>query len=112
MEKPIPLDYEKHRPLSGLAVTALSVGICSGPAAMAIAYLALRDTGYGAPLFGGVLAVLCAVIASAFCAFVHSRLSAPNSPRGKTLAVVGIIAAITWASVLIGFMFYLNGQLE
>jgi hypothetical protein len=109
MTKPNPLDYanplhDRSRPFSWLAIFALVLGLCLGPIWWVVAYLPMIFTGFAALEVGKCVALVCGVISSVFCGYAFFRLGNPASPRGRMLAMFGLIAAIIWTIVIVGYL--------
>ncbi len=100
-------------PFSGSAIAALTVGLCSGPVTLLIARFGLMpDFGYGAFMMGQFLAVILGLIAFINCAIIHVRLGEPQNGRGRSLALVGMLASIGWAVTIIVLMQYISDHIN
>ncbi|MGA2440993.1 MAG: hypothetical protein ABSH08_08545 [Tepidisphaeraceae bacterium] len=113
MNGPIPLDYAKGhygpvRPFSIAAIIAFIVGLISGPAGIALALLGQSNNFAESTkeTIGEIALIVCQGAALAFAAFVYIRLRRPDRPRGRGLAMGGIIAAFLWAILIVAAINY------
>jgi hypothetical protein len=104
-----PIDYEpagaRRRPISGEAVTALVAGSLSGPASWLVLMFVVRSVnGIEYELVAGVLAIAgwlsCPFLAFVYSAVVYDELGKDYSPRGRGLALAGLLAATAWEILL------------
>jgi hypothetical protein len=59
----------------------------------------------------GVAAIaICQIMAFTFALLAYIRLRRPDAPRGRGLAIGGIIAATVWPIVIAAWVFYCLSQ--
>ncbi len=109
MTSPNPLDYanplyDKPRPISGAAVFALIAGLCTGSIWLVLAYLPMMACGFAALDVGEIIVAICGVVLAAYCGFTFFQLGNPQSPRGRILAMTGLVAVAAWTLIIIGFL--------
>jgi hypothetical protein len=112
MSQLTPLEYggyEKPRKLSKRAILALMAGICVGPVATIASVFVVMilpdpiQLKYGGHFIAGVSGAfyLCVLL---LCMRVSRRLKAADGPRGRGLAVGGIVATAIWMALTTLFL--------
>ena len=100
------------RPYRGVAIAALTIGLCSGPMALLSFHWYIPILVYAAPAFGAVAVLVCGTIDVAFCVLAFYLFDRSDSTSAQRLAIAGIFAAIAWTLIMLGYMYYLNAHLE
>jgi hypothetical protein len=100
--------YSNPRPLSHLAIGAFAIGLCSGPLGIGSALIIF---GHGPDTtelqIGSAIVAGCLFLSLTFSIFIFIRLNSPDGPRGRKLALAGIIATMSWIVAIVVFALYL-----
>jgi hypothetical protein len=105
----IQLDYANgHRSWSVLAIIAVVLGFGSGP--IMVILVRLSGIAYGISEVGSAIAVAVGTAIAAYC-IVAFALARRRHLRGRSLALIGLVATVLWTIGLISLFCYVETQL-
>jgi hypothetical protein len=103
---PFRLDYASKRPGGSLALSALIIGVCSGPAALGLGLLVSASHLGEAGRLTSLAVVFCGAVV--FCCVARSRLPSDATPRQRKMARAGIAATIAWSAAIVVLKYALS----